>query len=60
MVGELKVYRSLLMQSPSAKPASTRLVFATARLEVLLLDLRQPGEFTDDLFAITQAAAASG
>jgi DNA polymerase V len=25
-----------------------------SKAEVLLLDLRQPGEFTDDLFAVTQ------
>ena len=32
---------------------------STARLEVLLLDLRQPGEFSDDLFAVNQPAEAS-
>lgn len=29
-----------------------------SKAEVLLLDLRQPGEFTDDLFAITQPVAS--
>ncbi|NBB02909.1 translesion error-prone DNA polymerase V subunit UmuC [Pseudomonas monteilii] len=28
-----------------------------SKAEVLLMDLRQPGEFTDDLFAVTQPAA---
>lgn len=28
--------------------------FRYSKAEVLLLDLRQPGEFTDDLFAVTQ------
>lgn len=28
-----------------------------SKAEVLLMDLRQPGEFTDDLFAVTQAVA---
>lgn len=28
------------------------------KAEVLLLDLRQPGEFTDDLFAVTQPVAS--
>lgn len=31
--------------------------FRYSKAEVLLLDLRQPGEFTDDLFALTQPAA---
>lgn len=31
--------------------------FRYSKAEVLLLDLRQPGEFTDDLFAITQPVA---
>lgn len=30
-----------------------------SKAEVLLLDLRQPGEFTDDLFAATQPAACA-
>ncbi|MFJ4344125.1 translesion error-prone DNA polymerase V subunit UmuC [Pseudomonas sp. NPDC089401] len=29
-----------------------------SKAEVLLLDLRQPGEFTDDLFAVTQPVAS--
>lgn len=29
-----------------------------SKAEVLLLDLRQPGEFTDDLFAVTQPLAS--
>ena len=33
--------------------------FKYSKAEVLLLDLRQPGEFTDDLFAINQPAEAS-
>ena len=33
--------------------------FKYSKAEVLLLDLRQPGEFTDDLFAISQPAEAS-
>jgi len=32
--------------------------FKYSKAEVLLLDLRQPGEFTDDLFAASQPAAA--
>lgn len=32
--------------------------FAFAKAEILLVDLRQRGEFTDDLFAATQPAAA--
>ncbi|MBB6288696.1 DNA polymerase V [Pseudomonas sp. JAI120] len=32
--------------------------FRYSKAEVLLMDLRQPGEFTDDLFAHTQPAAA--
>ena len=32
--------------------------FAYSKAEVLLLDLRQRGEFTDDMFAITQPAAS--
>ena len=32
--------------------------FAFSKAEVLLLDLRQRGEFTDDMFAATQPAAA--
>jgi DNA polymerase V len=32
--------------------------FKYSKAEVLLLDLRQPGEFTDDLFAHSQPAAA--
>ena len=32
--------------------------FKYSKTEVLLLDLRPPGEFTDDLFAALQAAAA--
>jgi len=31
--------------------------FRYSKAEVLLLDLRQPGEFTDDLFAVTQPVA---
>ena len=33
--------------------------FRYSKAEVMLLDLRQPGEFTDDLFAINQPAEAS-
>lgn len=32
--------------------------FRYSKAEVMLMDLRQPGEFTDDLFAHTQPAAA--
>ena len=32
--------------------------FKYSKAEVLLMDLRQPGEFTDDLFAYSQPAAA--
>jgi DNA polymerase V len=32
--------------------------FKYSKAEVLLMDLRQPGEFTDDLFAHSQPAAA--
>jgi DNA polymerase V len=32
--------------------------FKYSKAEVLLMDLRQPGEFTDDLFAASQPAAA--
>ncbi|KPC12186.1 Prophage PSPPH01 [Pseudomonas amygdali pv. lachrymans] len=32
--------------------------FKYSKAEVLLLDLRQPGEFTDDLFAASQPVAA--
>jgi len=32
--------------------------FRYSKAEVLLLDLRQPGEFSDDLFAVTQPAAS--
>ncbi|MEK2608513.1 translesion error-prone DNA polymerase V subunit UmuC [Pseudomonas shirazensis] len=32
--------------------------FRYSKAEVLLLDLRQPGEFTDDLFAVTQPVAS--
>ena len=32
--------------------------FRYSKAEILLMDLRQPGEFTDDLFAHTQPAAA--
>ncbi|MEA3233754.1 translesion error-prone DNA polymerase V subunit UmuC [Pseudomonas mosselii] len=31
--------------------------FRYSKAEVLLMDLRQPGEFSDDLFAVTQSAA---
>jgi len=31
--------------------------FRYSKAEVLLMDLRQPGEFTDDLFAVTQPVA---
>ncbi len=31
--------------------------FRYSKAEVLLIDLRQPGEFTDDLFAVTQPVA---
>lgn len=31
--------------------------FRYSKAEVLLMDLRQPGEFTDDLFSVTQPAA---
>ncbi|MCO7519196.1 MULTISPECIES: translesion error-prone DNA polymerase V subunit UmuC [unclassified Pseudomonas] len=34
-----------------------RLGFRYSKAEVLLMDLRQPGEFSDDLFAVTQPAA---
>ena len=33
--------------------------FKYSKAEVLLLDLRQPGEFSDDLFAVSQPADAS-
>lgn len=33
--------------------------FKYSKAEVLLLDLRQPGEFSDDLFAVNQPAEAS-
>ena len=33
--------------------------FRYSKAEVLLLDLRQPGEFTDDLFAVTQPVACN-
>ena len=33
--------------------------FRYSKAEVLLLDLRQPGEFSDDLFAVNQPAEAS-
>ncbi|MCS4282031.1 hypothetical protein M2396_000296 [Pseudomonas sp. BIGb0278] len=32
--------------------------FRYSKAEVLLLDLRQPGEFSDDLFAVTQPVAS--
>ena len=32
--------------------------FKYSKAEVLLMDLRQPGEFTDDLFALSQSAMA--
>jgi DNA polymerase V len=32
--------------------------FAYSKAEIMLLDLRQRGEFTDDMFASTQPAAA--
>ncbi|KPB19156.1 Ultraviolet light resistance protein B [Pseudomonas syringae pv. syringae] len=32
--------------------------FKYSKAEVLLLDLRQPGEFTDDMFAASQLASA--
>lgn len=32
--------------------------FRYSKAEVLLMDLRQPGEFSDDLFAVTQPAAS--
>ena len=33
--------------------------FRYSKAEVMLLDLRQPGEFSDDLFAVNQPAEAS-
>jgi len=33
--------------------------FRYSKAEVLLLDLRQPGEFSDDLFAVTQPVASN-
>lgn len=33
--------------------------FSYSKAEVMLLDLRQPGEFSDDLFAVSQPAEAS-
>lgn len=33
--------------------------YAYAKAEILLMDLRQPGEFTEDLFAEVQPAAAA-
>ena len=36
-----------------------QLGFKYSKAEVLLLDLRQPGEFSDDLFAVNQPAEAS-
>ena len=33
--------------------------FKYSKAEVLLMDLRQPGEFTDDLFATSQPIAAN-
>ena len=32
--------------------------YAYSKAEIMLLDLRQRGEFTDDMFATTQPAAA--
>jgi DNA polymerase V len=39
-------------------PTSAGDVFAYSKAEIMLLDLRQRGEFTDDMFASTQPAAA--
>jgi DNA polymerase V len=46
-----------LMMTRAATEAVERIYregFRYSKAEVLLLDLRQPGEFTDDLFAVTQ------
>jgi DNA polymerase V len=46
-----------LMMTRAATEAVDRIYregFRYSKAEVLLLDLRQPGEFTDDLFAVTQ------
>ncbi|MEE4123950.1 Y-family DNA polymerase [Pseudomonas viridiflava] len=49
------------LMTKAATEAVSRLFrpgFKYSKAEVLLLDLRQPGEFTDDLFAAFQPAAA--
>lgn len=49
------------LMTKAATEAVSRLFrpgFKYSKAEVLLLDLRQPGEFTDDLFAACQPAAA--
>lgn len=50
-----------LMMTRAATEAVERIYregFRYSKAEVLLLDLRQPGEFTDDLFAVTQPQAS--
>lgn len=49
------------MMTMASTEAVTRLFrpgFKYSKAEVLLVDLRQPGEFTDDLFAHSQPAMA--
>ena len=50
-----------LLLTRSATEAVKRIYqagYRYSKAEVLLLDLRQPGEFTDDLFAVTQPVAS--
>lgn len=49
-----------LLLTRAATEAATQVYrsgFRYSKAEVLLMDLRQPGEFSDDLFAVTQPAA---
>jgi DNA polymerase V len=50
--------RLITKEATQAVERLFRAGFRYSKAEVLLLDLRQPGEFTDDLFAHTQPAAA--
>jgi DNA polymerase V len=50
------------LMTKAAKKAVNRVYrpgFKYSKAEVLLMDLRQPGEFTDDLFAASQPIAAN-
>ena len=58
---ERKQRKKQLPSSKAAPEAVNRLFrpgFKYSKAEVLLMDLRQPGEFTDDLFAHSQPAMA--